>query len=103
MACLQELLPALLKQLQPSIRTVAKQLLNPTEQVLLRTIVSVMTSYGFTFQMGKYGQESEPEDLLQPPIQKLCSFQVRTSVIADCLAGPYRSCHVSHVTACFGW
>ena len=73
---LQEVLPALLKQLQPNIRTVAKQLLNPTEKVLLQTIVSMMTSYRFTFLMGKHGQEGEPEDLLQPPIHKLCSFQV---------------------------
>ena len=102
-ACLQEVLPALLKQLQPSIRTVAKQLLNPTEQVLLRTIVSVMTSYGFTFQMGKYGQESEPEDLLQPPIHKLCSFQVMPTLIMYCLAGPCRACQMSHVIACLGW
>ncbi|KAK9841303.1 hypothetical protein WJX74_003531 [Apatococcus lobatus] len=71
----QEVLPALLKQLQPNIRTVVKQLLNPTEQQLLQTIVAMMTSYRLNFQMGKYGQEGEPEDLLQPPLHKLCSFQ----------------------------
>ncbi|KAK9865717.1 hypothetical protein WJX84_009699 [Apatococcus fuscideae] len=71
----QEVLPALLKQLQPNIRTVVKQLLNPTEQQLLQTIVAMMTSYRLNFQMGKYGQEGEPEDLLQQPLHKLCSFQ----------------------------
>ncbi len=62
--------------MQPNIRTVAKQLLNPTEQVLLRTTVSLMTAYRFSFNMGKYGEEGEPEELLQPPIHTLCSFQV---------------------------
>ena len=66
----------MLKQLQPNIRTVAKQLLNPAEQALLRTTVSLMTAYRFAFNMGKYGQEGEPEELLQPPIHILCSFQV---------------------------
>ncbi|KAK9868710.1 hypothetical protein WJX84_007857 [Apatococcus fuscideae] len=71
----QEILPALLKQVEPNIRTIAKQLLNATELMLLRTIVSMMTAYRFSFHMGKYGNEGEPEELLEPAIHKLCSFQ----------------------------
>ena len=89
---LQEVLPALLTVLAPRLRPVVERLLNPEERASLATAKDIMLAYNVRFDQrvsrlpaaaaggvatGGGGRPHVTHVPLNPPVDRLCAFQVQ--------------------------
>jgi hypothetical protein len=74
---MQEILPGLVRMVQRPLRAVVSHLFTRAEKAAMRTLVSMLITYGFTFDLAplEAGDDSAPL-MLKPEIQRICTFPV---------------------------
>lgn len=67
-----------MRLVQRPLRAVVSHLFTPAEKATMHTLVTLLLTYGFTFDLAnpEAGEDDAPL-LLKPEIQRLCTFPAR--------------------------
>ena len=73
----QEIIPSLIKMLYRPLRAIVSQLFTAEEKSSMQSLISMLITYNFTFDLAPMeAAEDTAPLLLKPEIHRICSFPV---------------------------